>query len=601
MSDDAITSFLQSHSAIESKASFDKHQENQAQATDFKEVISKEERRLSAARQQSKSDKQTENESSETRIVSAEKATEASKSLNAGQGIDISGNSFPNLSLHDGALSVGRVIYTSGDVAVTSESLSKFMERQGLVNEGLLGEKDSNHSDIMLTEHNELAFANQSQLGVGPTVSEDELGLNPGISEQIPVKPMGDDAVTQLAVKQVINSRGVVRAGKLEDSLARDLAPKAVDSEESSKLAQDHLKMVDGKLSTVTQETAEEASRVPHEGREAIDNSNKAAGKGDPLSMVYQLNQAAKTALDVNQAREATSPSNTLRGRADQLPVTQQFQGAVKSAAPDPEKAYDESTTKLQDNQDDMLNKNQPLMTKEESESKKPQSNGQAELQRILASAQKASESGSERANSTLLNQLDVNEASAKAHRDLSQYTTQEATQVDSAQNRVEFKGALRDVQRLVASSTYNNLTDSYESWSSRFGEVLAHRIAGYINKENWNIQFRMNPASLGEISLEIDFSDKGLEGRFGSNEESTRQLLQDTLPKLRLALREILEENQGLKFDVSDFGNSSQDDESEKNASPELVEEINFESEVLLGRTLDSELSSVVGLNILV
>ena len=438
-------------------------------------------------------------------------------------------------------------------------------------------------------------------MGVGATVSEDELGLNPDISEQIPVKPMGDDAVTQLAVKQVINSRGVVRAGKLEDSLARDLAPKAVDSEESSKLAQDHLKMVDGKLSTVSQETAEEAPRGPYQGREAIDNSNKAAGKGDPLSMVYQLNQAAKTALDVNQAREATSPSNTLRGRADQLPVTQQFQGAVKSAAPDPEKAYDESTTKLQDNQDDMLNKNQPLMTKEESESKKPQSNGQAELQRILASAQKASESGSERANSTLLNQLDVNEASAKAHRDLSHYTTQEVTNADSGQNRVEFKGALRDVQRLVASSTYNNLTDSYESWSSRFGEVLAHRIAGYINKENWNIQFRMNPASLGEISLEIDFSDKGLEGRFGSNEESTRQLLQDTLPKLRLALREILEENQGLKFDVSDFGNSSQDDESEKNASPELVEEINFESEVLLGRTLDSELSSVVGLNILV
>ena len=129
----------------------------------------------------------------------------------------------------------------------------------------------------------------------------------------------------------------------------------------------------------------------------------------------------------------------------------------------------------------------------------------------------------------------------------------------------------------------------------------MAHRIAGYINRENWNIQLRLNPASLGEISIEIDFSEKGLEGRFGTNEESTRQLLQDTLPKLRLALREILEENQGLKFDVSEFGNSSQDDEPEKNASPELVEEINFESEVLLGRTLDSELSSVVGLDILV
>ena len=55
------------------------------------------------------------------------------------------------------------------------------------------------------------------------------------------------------------------------------------------------------------------------------------------------------------------------------------------------------------------------------------------------------------------------------------------------------------------------------------------------------------------------------------------------------------------MKFDVSDFGNSNQDDEAEKKASPELVEEINFESEVLLGHTLDSELRSVVGLDILV
>ena len=107
----------------------------------------------------------------------------------------------------------------------------------------------------------------------------------------------------------------------------------------------------------------------------------------------------------------------------------------------------------------------------------------------------------------------------------------------------------------MVASNTYNNLTDSYENWSSKFGEILAQRIAGHVSKENWNIQLRLNPASLGEISLQIELSEKGLEGRFGSNEESTRQLLQDTLPTLRLALRDLLDENQGLSFDVSDFG----------------------------------------------
>ena len=112
-----------------------------------------------------------------------------------------------------------------------------------------------------------------------------------------------------------------------------------------------------------------------------------------------------------------------------------------------------------------------------------------------------------------------------------------------------------------------------------------------------------MNPASLGEISLELELYEKGLEGRIGSNEEATKQLLQDTLPKLRLALRDLIDENQALRFYVSEFGNanSGNEDQSVKNASPEIVEEINFESEVLLGRTLDARLSSVVGLDILV
>ena len=110
-----------------------------------------------------------------------------------------------------------------------------------------------------------------------------------------------------------------------------------------------------------------------------------------------------------------------------------------------------------------------------------------------------------------------------------------------------------------------------------------------------------MNPASLGEISLEIDFSEKGLEGRLGANEESTRQLLQDTLPKLRLALREILEENQGLKLDLGDFSKSNGQDGSGRSSSPSIIEDLDFESEVLVGNTLDPKLGAVVGLKILV
>jgi len=55
------------------------------------------------------------------------------------------------------------------------------------------------------------------------------------------------------------------------------------------------------------------------------------------------------------------------------------------------------------------------------------------------------------------------------------------------------------------------------------------------------------------------------------------------------------------LKLDVGDFGNSNHQDGSDKRAVPAVVDEINFESEVLAGNTLDPELRAVVGLNILV
>ena len=597
MSDDSITNFLQSHSAIERKTQLENPLEKEVQVTEFKELMSQEEKKLAGAQQESKADKQAEGENLRKGTASIDSSTGAIQSQKEGESVNISGNSFPNLALHNGALAVGRVIYTSEEVSVTRDSLSKFMVRQGLVNERLLEAGDSSDVDALVSESTEEALASRPQISSNQAVDNVDNVDNRDRSFR-------DDAATQLAVKQVINARGATGGSKLESLSGQNLYPNTIARSESNQIDQDQAathRFVASEI--IDAESAPKALSEVDDRRRAANlvSAGVPSSAGNKISIDQQLAQATKPAPEGNQAREVTNPSNALVGRGDQPSINQQFRDEAKSAVTDSEKFSDEPVLRNKDNQDDVLTKNQALPTKDESEAKKVQGNGRLELQRFLTTAQKALEGGSERSNSTLLNQPDINEASMKGHRDLGHYTTQETTHADPGQSRVEFRGALKDAQRLVASSTYNNLTDSYESWSSRFGEVLAHRIAGYINKENWSVQLRMNPASLGEISLEIDFSDKGLEGRFGSNEESTRQLLHDTLPKLRLALREILEENQGLKFDVSDFGNSNQNEEPEKKASPELVEEINFETEVLLGRTLDSKLSSVVGLDILV
>ena len=53
--------------------------------------------------------------------------------------------------------------------------------------------------------------------------------------------------------------------------------------------------------------------------------------------------------------------------------------------------------------------------------------------------------------------------------------------------------------------------------------------------------------------------------------------------------------------FDYCDFDQSNGQDRPEAHAAANIIDEINFETEVLVGHTLDPELSSMVGLDILV
>ena len=55
------------------------------------------------------------------------------------------------------------------------------------------------------------------------------------------------------------------------------------------------------------------------------------------------------------------------------------------------------------------------------------------------------------------------------------------------------------------------------------------------------------------------------------------------------------------MKLDVGNFDHSNGQGRPEKRASADVIDEVNFETEVLAGRTLDPELSSMVGLDILV
>ena len=153
MSDDLITSFSQLSPSGESKVSAEGFAGEVSQGPEFKRVIAQENKKLLAAQSSVTDNKIEELELHEEVSQPAGSPGEATSGQHLAVGSRASGNTLPNLSLHNGALAVGRLIYTADTVAVTNESLSRFMERQGLVNDRLRSESPTQAANFI--EHNQ--------------------------------------------------------------------------------------------------------------------------------------------------------------------------------------------------------------------------------------------------------------------------------------------------------------------------------------------------------------------------------------------------------------------------------------------------------------
>ncbi|MEZ7835978.1 MAG: flagellar hook-length control protein FliK, partial [Burkholderiaceae bacterium] len=76
-----------------------------------------------------------------------------------------------------------------------------------------------------------------------------------------------------------------------------------------------------------------------------------------------------------------------------------------------------------------------------------------------------------------------------------------------------------------------------YQSIANRLGEAMGARIAGQIAKGQWSMQLTLRPANLGKVDIDLSMRNGELEAKFVSSNPLTRELLQDSLPKLREAL----------------------------------------------------------------
>ena len=92
-----------------------------------------------------------------------------------------------------------------------------------------------------------------------------------------------------------------------------------------------------------------------------------------------------------------------------------------------------------------------------------------------------------------------------------------------------------------------------YQVWAQRFGEVLAQKLALAIKEGNWTVKLNLNPSALGPVGIDLQVGDRGIEGQIAANDVNVRQLLGDSMPRMRQSLEALVGEGAGVNIELSD------------------------------------------------
>jgi len=78
---------------------------------------------------------------------------------------------------------------------------------------------------------------------------------------------------------------------------------------------------------------------------------------------------------------------------------------------------------------------------------------------------------------------------------------------------------------------------DQHLEMSRRLTEALGQRLSAQIARGAWRVEMDIHPKSLGRIEIQLEMKNGELEAHFNASKQITRDLLQDSLPRLRQAL----------------------------------------------------------------
>ena len=147
------------------------------------------------------------------------------------------------------------------------------------------------------------------------------------------------------------------------------------------------------------------------------------------------------------------------------------------------------------------------------------------------------------------------------------------------------------DGSRAIQYQSSVNTVRDVVALSERFSQVLTERLVQNVKSGNYNLRFNVHPRELGAVDIAMEVRDGRLDAQISSTNPVTRDLLSESLPRLRDALQagglqlSNLEVNDNAR-DNQKRGLMSSDDhddsaiESNETVSNLLVEDLTLDAE---------------------
>jgi flagellar hook-length control protein FliK len=123
---------------------------------------------------------------------------------------------------------------------------------------------------------------------------------------------------------------------------------------------------------------------------------------------------------------------------------------------------------------------------------------------------------------------------------------------------------------------------DESTEMSRRLTEALGQRLAAQITRGAWRVEMDLHPKSLGRIEIQLEMKNGELEANFHAANSATRELLAESMPRLRSALEEHGMETAYIGLEMANQGKSDGKSTAQQQLQSESGTSVDEEPEAL-------------------